>query len=388
MLRHSNAPLCLVAVAALAIAACGNDDLVGNESDGAITCRTSFDCPPGRECLPGGVCGQPSSRPDNPGGPRSDADTPYLAGTWSVEYRLDWSEYMGPLADLGRPIDVVDQILAGNGGGLGIPIAGSVVEGWIDQYIPLWVRDLVSILNSLVQFFQDVRMTGVMSVAHSQGDYNQLQVTEQWQWGYLSVIDQCPLGTSDINYPDCALLAVPLNSVVGDFGSIAATPQPYAGRLVNEGSGRWSVQFEDRLVDIQIGRFLKYVLDQLTLIATNRQYPELAIALSSVVDCSSFSQNFAVFVCNTFSLCNAEGTLIAACGEAVELAAEELEDQLLQVAVEWQAMSFDHSADLTWDRTNGAGRTMGTAQAPGTIENGQFELGFDVPLAGTWRAWR
>ena len=92
-----------------------------------------------------------------------------------------------------------------------IPLVGPILQQIVDQYITQWVADLVHILNGVVHFFQDVRIDADLTLAHVAGSLYDVDAEEDWHTGYVSIIDQCPYGEQDPNYPECALLEVPLN---------------------------------------------------------------------------------------------------------------------------------------------------------------------------------
>ncbi|MEO1171881.1 MAG: hypothetical protein AAFX94_07485, partial [Myxococcota bacterium] len=309
-------------------------------------------------------------------------------GEWSVEYRLDWSDYLGSLQDLGSEIDLADSIL---NGALGSIPGGEIFTDFIDQYIPAWVGDLVRVLNNVVTFFQDVRLIGTMRVEHDQSDFYRLVVRENWTNGFVEFVDQCgELGKADPRYPSCAQMNIPLNDFITEFGSsIRVQPIDYSGRIVEVAPNQYSVAFEERAVEVEIGKFLRFVLDRATQVVTNNEFPTLAIALASTVNCGGVSANVEDSIwCTVFRFCDPD-TMLGVCTEAVQLAAGAVEDQLDEVAVDLDVMRFNSSAELFY--SNGVPRratALGNSREPGVIENGFFELGRESVLTGTWRAWR
>lgn len=378
--RHS---VSFALMALFATVACGGDEPLQNGQQS--TCRTTLDCADGFVCA-AGICIDPGGNNSNPV-PHLD-NLPGLTGEWSVEYRLDWSDYLGSLQDLGSEIDLADSIL--NGALVNIP-GGELFTGFIDDYVPSWLGDLVRLLNDVVTFFQDVRMTGTMTVAHDVNDFYSLIVNENWLFGYVEIVDQCgPLGKADARYPACAQLQIPLNNFITDFGGqIRVQPLEYTGRIITESPNRYSVQFTERAVEVEVGKFLRYVLDRATQIATGDQFPTLATALASSVNCGGVADNLEnSLLCTVFRFCNEE-VMLGACSEGIQLAAGEIEDRLDTVAVGLDVMRFTSAAGLTYD--NGVprrARALGSGSQPGTIDNGTFDLGRQSVLTGTWRASR
>lgn len=416
----------LVAIAAVFLAAaCGDDRLTGTEDPKSPTgepeCHSTFDCGDGERCQ-SGVCvcvdascdgsggggGQDDPEGQEPGGGDPGGGTPgggtpgggapgggtnelppYIGGQWKTDHHFDWSDYLGPLAGLGEPLDAIDQIFLGSSQILSLPIAGPIIQDIVESYIPPWVADLVHLLNGLVHFFQDVRMTGVMSVQHQNGDPFQVTATEVWEWGYVSIIDGCPLGESDPGYPACAQVAVPLNMFVASFGTIQARPKPFAGTIARDTTGAYEVRFGQRRVELEVGRFLKFVLDRATEMATNGAHDELGQALASLVDCEAIAADLHAFLCNNFNACSQELTLEQGCLYAVQTGVAAFNEQLLQVTVDWDAMVFDERARITYSAQTGNATHLGTLPGdPGRIEHGDFELLMGADLDGTWAATR
>lgn len=403
----------VVAATLLALGACGDDSLssIGDDGVGKGTpqggagtgCETSLDCVPGSVCRAGAceescvgaACdagGGPGTGDDSPGGSSDGGGgagvPPLVGGQWSSEYHFDWSDYLGPLAGLGAPLDSIDQILIGNTNLANLPIAGALLQDFIEQYIPPWVGDLVHLLNGVVHFFQDVRIDGRLALSHAPDVLTTVNASEHLSWGYVTVIDGCDLGLQDPAYPDCALVTIPLNNYVADFGTIVATAEPFSGSLVQGGTGAWSIEFQQREIEIELGKFLKYVLDRLTQIATNGQHATLATALGAAVNCDGFATAVHNFMCNTFAYCSGQALAEGACYEGLEYAAGLLEEQLLRVSVDWELMRFEQNAPVRYDASNGYASGLGSQATPGAIENGEFDILIDAELSGNWRAWR
>ena len=95
--------------------------------------------------------------PDDPDLPDEGADDDVTTDppfrlhrcNWLTEYHLDWSEYLGPLADFAEPLDWIDQVLIGNETLNQIPLLGDLLQEVVDNYIPDWLSDLAYILMVL-----------------------------------------------------------------------------------------------------------------------------------------------------------------------------------------------------------------------------------------------
>jgi hypothetical protein len=378
----------LLALSLVALAACADDSLRNLESASngvekvPEECVTSLDCGPGTVCDGGycvAECATPPCNvtpvdptdptdPTDPVDPTDPGELPlYVGGQWRTEYHLDWSDYLGPLADLGTPIDTIDQVLQGN---IDLPFIDSI----IDQYVPDWIGDVVHVLNNIVHFFQDVRIDGRMSLSHTEGQPTQLTGLELWDWGYVTVIDGCAYGENDPDYPDCALVAIPMNSFVADFGSVDVQVLPFAGTINGA-----EVSFADRQVRVELGQFLMFVINMVIRIATNGQYDTLNEMLAGMVNCPGLESSIEASLGQTLNW------ITPVCISAVDELVSQLTEALNAVTIDWELMEFDQRATAYDDNADGSADRLGAPpSAPGLIENGDFQvlLGGDMP--GTW----
>ena len=410
----------LAATLWLCLTGCGNDSLQGlgadenppiNEQETkAPECYSALDCGNGEVCS-GGTCicinppcssgaggdnggngngggdnggngGGDNGGGDNGGGDNGGGDTedpyPFVGGSWRTEYHFDWSDYMGPLADLGTPLDYVDQLFLGTSQLGDLPIVGELIEDFVEEYIPEWVQELVHVLNNVVHFFEDVQIDGLMQLQHQASDPMLLAGSEEWQMGYVQVIANCTYGEADPNYPACAQVPVPLNDYMPGFGSIDVEAHDFTGYLTMD-----RIYLDDREVDIEIGQFMLYVLDEVTYIATNGQYDGLDAALAALIDCNGLAYDLEAWLCG-YGICSNEAFYEMACVAAVDLAIAEVEDQLLQIDVDWEVMRFDQEAALLGAPAQGQVNSLGSASNPGQVVDGEFEVMWEVDLTGSW----
>ncbi|MBI3179534.1 MAG: hypothetical protein HYZ27_07715 [Deltaproteobacteria bacterium] len=381
----------LVGVMLISFVGCGDDRLngFGNEQgthEDPAGCLTSLDCPENSVCVDSAcvpVCINPPCD-EVPIDPDPTDPLPlYVGGAWLTQYHFDWSDYLGPLAGLGSEIDYLDQLLMGNSTITGLPLIDSIIMQIIDQYIPDWVQELVHILNNIVHFFEDVRIEARMTLAHVSGSPRDLTGTEIWDWGYVQIIDNCPLGEQDPNYPSCAEVAVPLNSWVASFGVIGAEALPFTGELVGD-----DIVFTHRVVRMQMSQFVLYVLDLITRIATNNQYNTFEAALVAIVDCNGLANSLSNTLCSSFGMCSMGPVIYAACVDVRDDVIDEVITALTDITVEWEAMQFDQRAHVYDNPVDGNADELGHAQDPGLIENGQFEFLLSADLTGTWTGRR
>lgn len=390
IMKQHLAVLTLV-VLPLSMAACGDDSLHGLSSEelqkaNEPECVTTLDCGPDATCVDN-VCVDSCAAPPCDTLPPDDSppDLPlWVGGQWDTEYHLDWSDYLGPLGGLGSELDFIDQLLLGNTSIAGLPIIGAIIQDIIDNNIPSWVVDLVHVLNNVVHFFQDVRIEARMSLAHVAGAPNQLTGTEQWDWGFVQIIDQCPLGELDPAYPQCADMPVPLNQFITTAGVIGAEAEDFTGTLTGT-----EVFFAGRQVRMQISQFVLFIIDHLTRLATNGQYQTLNDALTSLIDCVAFTTQVENFLCSSLGTCGPQPAIAAACVATRDQVIGQITDSLLAITVDWEVMQFDARALVIDDPVDGSADKLGNPPGdPGTLERGDFQVLLGADLQGTWSAIR
>lgn len=384
------------------ISACGEDSLHSYGDDDLTGCAADLDCDLGSECIAGECipveAEDPVVREDPPVDPPVDpppvSDPPpeeeddppvedpepvepteplplFVGGEWDTTYHLDWTDYLGPLGDLGTPLDFIDQVLLDN---IDLPF----IDAIIDNYVPDWVGDLVGGLNNIVHFFQDVRIEARMDLMHVAGSPNQITGAELWQSATVAIIDQCPLGEMDPGYPGCADFTVPLNQFSASFGTISAVAEPFSG-WVGDVNGDHEIQLPDREVQMEIAKFVTAIVDFVTNLASGGQFPTLGDALAGLIDCPSL----------TAALENALGTplpgVTPACNAAVSQVVDEMYAALDAIAVDWEVMQFDLRAPVFDDDIDGNADRLGAPpQDAGLIENGEFTVLYDVDMPGSW----
>lgn len=407
LMKQSNA--IYIITYCVALAGCASDglntldqDKISDEPTGCVDDR---DCPIGYICEDG-VClptGVPNGdddptlnddpnpndeldpNEDEPICPDSPAFPIGVSGSWITEYHLDWSEYLGPLGNLGAEIDMIDQVLMGNSDLNSIPLVGSILQQAVDDFIPTWVGDLVHILNGIVQFFQDVRIDAEMEIDH-EGSDAPISGEENWQFATVMVIDGCPLGMQDPNYPECAAVTVPLNQHVTNFGVIGAEALPFEGVVAGD-----QFVLPQRRVRFQISQLVTYILNFVTDLASEGEFQTLEQALQSLVDCGALSQEVANSLCSSFGMCGMQSAIEGMCVESRNEVINQVISVLDAIMVEWEIMRFDQQATIFDDDADGsADRLSAPPAGPGLISNGGFEVIFGASMDGTWwgtRPW-
>jgi len=389
-------------VALTCVVGCSNDSLLALGEEG---CRSDDDCAPGLVCIEA-ACLPPelddtvtwSSDDDDggtvdpsDGGTVGDPDLPDseilpidVGGTWLTEYHLDWSEYLGPLADFAVPLDYIDQVLIGNETLNQIPFLGDLLQDIVDNYIPDWFGDLVHILNGVVQFFRDVRIDAELNLNHTPGSPEVVESTEDWQRATVMIIDGCTYGLSDPTYPGCAEVSVPLNRHVTDFGVIGAEALPFEGVIIDA----TTIEIDDRQVRFQIAQLVTYILNYVTELASQGQFSTFESVLQAAIDCNGLAQDLDATLCG-LGICGQASTIENVCVGARDGAIGQLMSSLDAIMVEWEIMHFDQSATIfDYDQDAVADALGEPGSAPGTISNGGFEVVVGAGLYGEWWAIR
>ena len=376
--------------------------VVDDDCAGELICIDAACLPPDLGDVPGldpdggddGGSIEPSDdgMPDDPDLPDEGADDDvttdptfpvFIGGTWLTEYHLDWSEYLGPLADFAEPLDWIDQVLIGNETLNQIPLLGDLLQEVVDNYIPDWFSDLVHILNGIVQFFRDVQIDAQMELTHVNGAPFEVTGTEDWQRATVMIIDGCEYGLSDPTYPGCAEVSVPLNRYVTDFGVIGAEALPFDGLIAND-----TFSIEDRQVRFQIAQLVTYILNYVTDLASQGQYSTFESVLTAAIDCAGLSQDLDATLCG-LGICGQQATIENVCVGARDAAIGQLMSSLDAIMVEWEIMSFDQAAQIfDYDQDGNADELGNPQTSPGTISDGGFEVVFGAGLYGEWWALR
>ena len=334
--------------------------------------------------LPGDGSDDPSVDPGDGGGCSGCNPEIWVDGDWDSEYHMDWSEYMGPLAGLGSELDFLDQLFMGNTDIQDLPFVGAALQDFVDDSIPGWLQEVIHTLNNLVHFFQDVRIDAALHLYQSEANPFRIHAEEEWETGYVMLIDQCAYGENDPTYPECALVPIPLNRFVAEFGTIETVSPPFIGELI----GR-DIYFEEREVEMEMSRFVLYVINRSIDYATDGEYHTLDDALTASVDCVQVTTSVEDAMCNTFGSCGGQSWVEPICVVSRDAVITTIENRLLAVAVDWEVMTFSQDAEAVDVNHDGRADLLGLPPAqPGRITDGEFEFVRDIDLTGNWSATR
>jgi hypothetical protein len=342
-------------------------------------CVDDEDCPLGLDCL-GEIC----QEGDPP------VDIVLIEGRWETRYQFDLSEVLGFLGGLGGPLDFIDQAFRGNLD-IGIPLIGGLIEDAIEdllaRYVPPWVPDLVHALNILVHIFEELQVVGEMEVSHRPNPLH-VRGTEVWEHAVIHLIDRCPLGRQDPNWPTCAEVDIIFDQQIGDFGTIGTDVPPFSGRVYLDADQNWHVRF-NREVNADLVGLVRYVVNLVISIATNGRFDNLPDALEAAIDCAGVQRAADQVACDLSGgrFCRVPG-VEAMCQDAVRQAGQRVDQILGQLGIGWTAMDFLQDGQVYDDDNDLLADELGRWPHPAGTLDGRFRAVLNGPMEGIWHADR
>lgn len=322
-----------------------------------------------------------------------------LAGTWQTQYVLDISDYLFGLSNLADELDFLDRLL-NDGISTGIPLLDPLIQGVIQQYIPAWVGELVSVLSTAATLFEEVDAFGTMNIAQDlpatpTATETNLQVNESWSVMYVRIVDQCPNGrqtTTPVPFPECARVPIPIQSVPTPIGMGTNAPEmqvyvkPFTGKL-QAGVPEADFVLEDREVELEITKLILIALNVATRLATNGQFQTLDAALRSAADCPGLGMAAFDFARNTLGLSQgaaqlAQTTVVNQCNDVLT----NIVGLIAGIGIDWDAFEFDqfgHAIDQTPADGLNRPEVLQTLQTPDTLD-GRFRFALSSDLGGEW----
>ena len=326
------------------------------------TCACAPICPvctAGTHCDPTGHTCVPDLNP-----------TPDVSGVWYVKhiYALDGA-LPAAVQDIFVALRVIDQALSG---ALGLPSwLQAILSGIIDQYVPVWVRIVVRIGDSLGTLLSNLRSVGAMRLAQG-GSITQVKGSEVWTSLVFYFLPQCcPQGPLDGNCPalqgdpteplDCARFDVATTDSdnPGDVGqckgqsipAITVKVLPFQATVVGSGANSdkapWTLNVSAREVDLRMGKVVLVVIDTLLSLFTPWHCIDEATDCSNgqpcIVDCASIAQSISDLTGGFLD----EPTLEAVCDGAVTAIGQQLTAALAKVAFDVDTLDFSGHAKIT-----------------------------------------
>ena len=202
------------------------------------------------------------------------------------------------------------------------------------------------------------------------------------------LIDQCPLGMQDPNYPMCAQHIIPVTNSPTPVAGVDVTVnvKPFDGDLQG-GVPEADFHFDDREVELEMRRLILLVIDNAIFLATNGQQPDLRSALGAAVDCVGLGAGARSFAENTLGLSSIvaagiEALVIDQCTDILDA----LVNGVANIGVDWDALEFDqlgHAVDLTPQDGLNRPEKLQELSTPDTI-TGDFRFALSSDLGGRW----
>lgn len=314
-----------------------------------------------------------------------------LNGTWNTRYNFDLSAYLFGISNIADEISFIDNALNGFID-TGFPPLDNFIISIVQQFVPPWVTDVVGVLNTAATLFDVVQANGGRMTIVQDAPLDPhaadtaLHGTETWSEIVLWIVDQCPRGRQDPNWPACAEYHVPVTHNPQSVGpvEILVEIKPFNGTL-NAGIPEADFVFRDREIDMEMQKLILLAIDTAIRIAT--QFNTLREALGNVVDCGGLGDRARDFAQNNLGF-----NVVAAIGIGVlvedqcEDALDNIVDLIGGVGVTWEAMDFDQHGHAI-DRTSADGlrkpEVLQTINVNDTID-GQFRFAIQDDMGGVW----
>lgn len=418
-MRHgtdSNRALLIAAVAiGMVSSACESDELSPVSDFRPTDCQDITNCGEGTHKLDSGVVGgvTDSGVVDMDGGVTPDAGfvdagsmpgrdagfrdggpppSPFLnlAGTYQAEYLFDLSDYLFGIGGIASELDRINQLLMGNAGINPVidAILRPILLAVVNNYVPAWFVQFWNTLNNLANLFTEVEADAMLTLAQDpplmpSDPTTALHGTEQWSAFYLRWIDQCPQGrmtTSPVPWPQCAQIPIPITNSPTPIGNGNNAPEvqvyiePFDG-VLQSGVPEADFQLNNRVIEIEMRKFILFVLDVITNVVTGGQQPTFRGALQNAIDCPGLVSNVSDPV--------ARAALQTLCVGIINNAV----DGIANIGTNVDALEFDqygHAVDTTGD---GRANILQEITVDDTLD-GRFRLVGSSDLGGRWSAQR
>jgi len=311
-----------------------------------------------------------------------------LTGHYDTHYLLDLSAYLWNLGDLAGPLDIIDQVLAGNIM-TGITSLDNAIQSAISQFIPPWLVNVVTVLNNAANLFDEVETDGHMVIKQntvsSTTTFSTLTSTESWNQLTVRIIEGCPMGRNDPNYPACARQPIPISSqnMIGPV-EVGIRIQPFTGTATTTYPVA-PFEFPSREIEIELTKLLRIAIDVAIRIETNNQVMGLQDALDRAIDCAGLEAE-ALRLANNVSMTLAP-SIAAVVRQACEDVKQDTMDAVLgtveAVGVDWEVLVFEQLGEGVDNNANGSADTIQVLTTPETI-SGRFRAVVSDPVGGSW----
>ena len=246
----------------------------------------------------------------------------------------------------------------------------AIVNEWIENEAPDWLRDARTVLQDLVQIVRHFELLADLQIAKSYAD-GVVEGTESWVGLALYWRMDCPGQQytpecrTEINLADIGDTQFPLDLIEGRWtGTILGFDQLFIGR---------------HEIELNYGRLILYVLNEIILPElTGGEYHSLYDAATGWIDCAAIASNGGFVVEALEAVGISPGDIEGFCDDAVSFVFGPLEAYIYGLAASSNlsltgtATLVDDDSDLSVDRIEegvfeGTVQWFGGNQAPGDV---------------------
>jgi hypothetical protein len=316
-----------------------------------------------------------------------------VSGPWQTTYEFDTSEYLFGISGIADELSLINNAVNGNLN-TGFPLLDQWIMNVIQQYVPQQVLDVIAILNTIATFSEKMESRGVMTVvqqppASMTAPTVDLQATELWSELTVYIVDQCPLGRQDPNFPACARYTIPTVQQPAQAGQfeVGVDVKPFVGILNAIPSNE--LVFPDREVEVEMGHLISLIVDTIIRLASGGQYSDLRDLLNGIINCGDLATDAADWAANTFGLGFAEELALRLLLEdQCDNAIDDIVNAVGLVTVSWDAFEFDqHGLAKDFDGDQRADELQ-LMSVPQGLRDGRFRALISASMEGVWQGIR
>ncbi len=314
-----------------------------------------------------------------------------VSGQWQTHYVFDTSDYLFGISGIADEISLINNAVNGNIS-TGFPPLDNWIRNFVMMYVPPQIIQVIGILNTIATFSESMEAQGVMMLVQhppvTMSDaFVDLDATELWSSITVMIIDQCPLGRQDPNFPQCARYVIPTVQQPAQAGpfEVGVDVRPFAGTLdaIQAGSG---VMFDDRDVEVEMGHLISLIVDAVIQFASGGQYNNLHDLLSGIINCSGLAHDAAAWAETNLGISHfvLEPIIRNQCDNAID----DIVDQVGLVTVSWDAFEYDQvgvAKDYDGDRI---ADELQLLTVPQGIRDGRFRALISASMEGVWQGVR
>jgi hypothetical protein len=318
-----------------------------------------------------------------------------VSGPWQTDYDFDTSDYLFGISNIADPLSFILNVVEGNIS-TGFPPLDNLIQSVVMQYVPPQIIQLLGVLNSIATFSERMEAEGVMTIvqqppASMTASQVTLDATEVWSSVTVFIVEQCPLLRQDPNFPNCARYTIPTVQRPAMAGplEIGVDVRAFAGTLDSIQGGS-AVFFDNREVEVEMGRLILLVVDTIVRVASGGQYQDLRDMLQQLIDCPGLAQDAGDWAVNNLGLdpifvaLTLEPLIRNQCEDAID----DVVNGVGLITVDWDVFEFDQhgvAKDFTGDQIADELQLM---SVPNSLRDGTFRFIISSDLGGQWQGVR